>query len=181
VFDANGRFTPEIGRLLDVYFDPASPDHQKITTAATAAGITLPEDYPTLMRIYQVREIRNRYQAQDPITGVYGPIPYIEAIRLARTMKPEIFTSAKTGPQAQREAIASAKEARSAFAPEPAGATSSDADLQQHETPEEYYRLMKKSRDEYTPEEVSRLSSMLKKYAEFSDREVEEYFKKPGG
>ena len=184
IYDAKGRFVPRVSTLISQYLDPSSADGGKLRTVAEQSGAKPPEDISTLSRIYAVRNVRNQYSRRDE-SGVVVSISYEEAARIAKSLTPELFTissSPSTSPStSEREAIARGVERRSQFAVEVPAARGAQVDEISNMDFNEFQRLMKKPRVEYTTQEAETVRRLLKELASFSDKEVEDWFKQPGG
>lgn len=183
VFDASGRFLPEASNMVMSYMDQNSAAGQQLRMVAEQSGVTPPDDLPALGKIYTVRNIRNQYAKRDP-SGVVVPISYEEAAKIAKSMQPELFTTAsprQSIQNAEREAISRGVERRQQFAPEVPAARGAQVDDVSQMQFAEFQRLMKKPRKDYSTQEVETVRKLLKDLAQFSDTEIEDWFKQPGG
>lgn len=86
--DGNTRIKTEITNALNAYLNPASPMGNRLREAASQKGISLPEDYSTLRKVYDIRKIRN--SRATVVNGRYEPITYEEAFEFARMKDPTL-------------------------------------------------------------------------------------------
>lgn len=187
IYDAAGRFMPEIQQLINVYFKPETPDGQALRAAAEAAKIApsapSEKDMRTLFNILDIRRVRREHQRENPVTHVVEPISYDQAFDIDQRLHPEKYSAASSVapviPAGGTTAIERGQQYRQQFAPEVPSTTAVPVTAHQSSTVEEFFRLMRKPIDKYTTEEISRLRSLMKSEAQMADDEIDAWFTKP--
>jgi len=79
--DGSGAFAPNVTATVNTYLNQTVQAGKDLKAKCDERGVSLPADYDSLDRIYDVRKIRNSYFAKDG-TGADVPIPYSQAIRM---------------------------------------------------------------------------------------------------
>ena len=196
IYDAAGRFMPDVSKHINDYFNPETPAGKALRTETEAAHIAPvnPKDLQTLFRIYDVRRVRMEHQRENPVTHVVEPISYDQAFDTDRRLHPEKYAASPAAPAAPGAAPAAPGQPGAPAAPSalergiqqrqqyaPEVPATSAVPIQEHQTTsvDEFFRLMRKPIDTYTPEEVTRLRSLMKSEAKMADDEIDAWFKRP--
>lgn len=61
----NGKIIPEVLTILGDYLNEGSPNNAKLKEAADKNGIKLPEDYPILQTVYEIRDVKSKHPTLD--------------------------------------------------------------------------------------------------------------------
>ena len=61
----NGKIIPEVLMILSEYLNEGSPNNAKLKEAADKNGIKLPEDYPILQTVYEIRDVKSKHPTLD--------------------------------------------------------------------------------------------------------------------
>lgn len=173
VIDVNGRYVPEATQIADAYLNPNNQRHAEIRARADSLGLKPPEETDKLLKIIQVRSLRQGYQR----AGSQENISYEEAAKLFRGSNPHLFKSEKiANAVADAERRSKAIENRNQFAKEPRANDGADPTQQNHAATTRFQELVQKGPKHLTEQERAEFRDVAKTL-QFGDTEIAAWLK----
>lgn len=168
VYTPEGRYSPDVLRLLQEYDSQLSPQGKMIRDRCDAYSIKPPEEFDTLRKIYEIR--RNA-----------AKIGYEDAARLYLSKQPAPLPApAPTAlSMSEHDARQRAITNREQYVREPRPSEGAPMDSSSNELAE-FNRLISKGRNTLAEQEVVQLRDYMKRLANMSDVEIDSWFRPIG-
>jgi hypothetical protein len=163
--DDNGLFTHETNNVLSDYFNPVSPEGEKIRSAAKSRGIEPPAEaeLTALRRITTVRSIQKSRFTRDG-QGNVVPISADEAFVIAQGINPHLFKNNDpvAARRAELEATERAIKNREAHTTDVPPAIGADVNDVSKIPMERFLSILKKPADKWSVEEAEAVKAVMK-------------------
>ena len=177
ILTENGAFQPAVQQIISNYADANS----QLKGLADKNGIAPPEDVGALNKVYKLRTLRNTY-ARKNAQGEMEPLSYDEAFKLMQVSEPQASkeTPAMQAALAEQQRMARAVGNREQFARETKATDGVDLSSSGNAANARFSELIRKDRKTHSPTEKEFMSSYFKNNANYTDQEVEDWYKPVG-